>query len=103
MQKKATYAGVDNDKHAGMTSLGKLIRDAKVFGILEDDETCKGWNAAGFDALLAKVNVEWDKVGCMVSQLPKDLFDRHQEIHGKALKEARAVGWTGEYETEEDD
>jgi hypothetical protein len=30
-------------------------------------ETCEGWNLAGIDALLQRVNTEWDKYGCMVS------------------------------------
>lgn len=102
MAKPDKYVGIDNDLNGGMTTIGKLIRDAKVFGILDDDETCEGWNIAGIDGLLDKVNKEWDKYGCLVSHLPEELFKRHQEIHNKALKEARAAGWSGEHETEGD-
>ena len=102
MAKPDTYVGVDKDVNGGMTTIGKLVRDAWVFGILDESETCEGWNFAGIDALLDKVNKEWDKHGCLVSQLPEDLFKRHQEIHNKAIEEARAAGWRGEHETEDE-
>lgn len=101
MAKTNEYIGIDNDLNGGMTAIGKLIRDAKVFGILDDDETCEGWNIARFDELSDKVDKEWDKYGCLVSHLPEDLFNRHQEIHNKALKKARAAGWSGEHETKD--
>lgn len=85
-----------------MTTIGKLIRDAKVFGLLDDGETCAGWNLGGVDSLLNKVNDEWDKYGCLVSNLPKDLFERHQKIHGKAMEEAIAAGWNGHQETDDE-
>jgi hypothetical protein len=102
MAKPDTYVGVDKDINGGMTTIGKLIRDAKVFGLLDDAETCEGWNLAGIDALLDKVNTEWDKYGCLVSHLPEDLFNRHQEIHNKAMVAAREAGWSGEQETEDE-
>jgi len=96
--KPNTYVGVDNDNNGGMTSVGKIIRDAKVFNLIEDSETCKGWDHGAIQNLLEKVNIEWDKYGCMVSNLPEDIFNRHQEIHNKALEQAHASGWTGEDE-----
>ena len=102
MAKPKTYVGVDNDVNGGMTTIGKLVRDAWVFGLINDSETCKGWNFAGIDALLDKVNAEWDKYGCLVSQLPEALFKRHQEIHNKAVENAKAAGWCGEIETEDE-
>ena len=102
MAKSDSYAGIDKDINGGMTNIGKIIRDAKVFGLLEDDETCEGWVLSRFDALLMKVDDEWDKYGCLVSNLPKDLFERHQEIHNKAIKVANAAGWTGESETDDE-
>ena len=98
MAKAGKYVGIDNDIHGGMSSIGKLIRDAKVFSLIEDSETCEGWNHGGIDALRDKVNKEWDKYGCLVSQLPEELFKRHQEIHNKAITEAKAAGWSGERE-----
>ena len=101
--KPARYVGIDNDLYGGMTPIGKIIRDAWVFGLLPESETCEGWNLAGIDALLQKVNAEWDKYGCLVSQLPDDLFARHQKIHGEAMARARAAGWSGEIETGDED
>jgi len=72
------YVGIDNDINGGMTNIGKIIRDAWVFELLPESETCEGWNLAGIDALLQKVNAEWDKYGCMVSQLPDEL--RHRKF-----------------------
>ena len=102
MARPDTYVGIDKDVQGGMTTIGKLIRDAWVFGLLEESETCEGWNFAGVDALLDKVNKEWDKYGCMVSQLPSDLFEKHQRIHNKAIEEAKASGWSGEIETDDE-
>ena len=102
MARPDKYVGIDNDVSGGMTTIGKIIRDAWVFGLIEESETCEGWNLAGIDALLDKVNKEWDKYGCLVSNLPEELFNRHQQIHGVALKKARGAGWSGESETVDD-
>lgn len=103
MDKPKTYVGLDNEVNGGMTTIGKIIRDAYVFGLLDEDETCKGWNLAGIDALLQKVNAEWDKHGCLVSHLPEDLAQRHQRIHGAAFEKAKAAGWNGEHETDNEE
>jgi len=102
MAKPNTYVGIDKDVNGGMTTIGKLIRDAWVFELIPETETCEGWNLAGIDALLDKVNAEWDKYGCLVSQLPNELFERHQKIHNEAIEKARAAGWTGETETDDE-
>jgi hypothetical protein len=93
------YVGINNDLFGGMTNIGKMIRDARVFELIPETETCEGWNLAGIDALLQKVNAEWDKYGCLVSKLPPELFERHQRIHREAVERAREQGWDGEYET----
>ncbi|QTR51471.1 hypothetical protein [Candidatus Thiothrix anitrata] len=97
------YVGIDNDINGGMTTIGKIIRDAWVFGLIPETETCQNWNLAGIDALLQKVNAEWDKYGCLVSRLPPELAARHQHIHDTAIAKARAVGWSGEHETDDED
>lgn len=99
MHKPDRYVGIDNDINGGMTSIGKIIRDAWVFELLAETQTCEGWNLAGINALLQKVNAEWDKYGCMVSQLPEELAKRHHRIYVQAMKKAKAAGWTGEHET----
>lgn len=102
MARPDKYVGIDNDVRGGMTTIGKIIRDAWVFGLIPETETCKGWNLAGIDALLQKVNNEWDKYGCLVSNLPDDLRERHRKFHDKAIAEAKAAGWTGEIETDDE-
>jgi len=102
MAKPSKYVGIDKDVQGGMTTIGKVIRDAWVFGILPETETCEGWNLGGIDALLDKVNTEWDKYGCLFSQLPDDLKERHQQIHSAAIEKARAAGWSGEIETDDE-
>ena len=102
MAKPKTYVGVDKDILGGMTPIGKMIRDAHVFGLIEESQTCEGWLAQGIDALLEKVNAEWDKYGCLFSHLPPELRERHERIHGKAFKEATAAGWSGATETDDE-
>ena len=97
------YPGIENDDDGGMTAAGRIIRDAWVFDLIPETETCKGWNSAGIDALLQKVNAEWDKYGCLVSHLPPELAERHSRIHGAALETARSAGWSGEVETDDED
>ena len=99
MAKPDRYVGIHNDLFGGMTTIGKVIRDAWVFGVIPETETCEGWNMQGIDALYQKVNAEWDKYGCLVSNLPQELFERHQKIHGEAVEKAKAAGWSGEFET----
>jgi hypothetical protein len=103
MTRPDRYVGLNNEINGGMTTIGKIIRDAYVFGLIPETETCENWNLAGIDALLDKVNAEWDKYGCLVSNLPEDLYKRHQKIHGEAVDRARAAGWTGEVETDDED
>ena len=97
------YVGLNNDLFGGMTSIGKTIRDAWVFELIPETETCEGWNLAGIDSLMQKVNAEWDKYGCLVSNLPEELYQRHQKIHGEAVAKAKAAGWSGEVETGDED
>ncbi len=102
MAKPDKYVGIDNDINGGMTTIGKIIRDAWVFELIPESETCEYWNLAGIDALLQKVNDEWDKYGCLVSHLPENLFQRHQKIHNSAIQKAHAAGWSGEVETDDE-
>jgi len=94
------YVGLNNDNDGGMTSIGKIVRDAMVFELIPEDETCEGWDLGRLNALLEKVDAEWDKYSCLVSQLPPELFERHQRIHGDGLKRAKKAGWSGESETD---
>ena len=103
MQKSKTYVGVENDINGGMTTIGKIIRDAWVFELLPETETCEGWSLSRIDVLLQQVNAEWDKYGCLVSHLPAELAERHNRIHSVAIAKAREAGWSGEHETDDED
>jgi len=98
-----TYIGIDKEIKGGMTTIGKIIRDAWVFELLPESETCEGWNLSGIDDLLQKVNTEWDKYGCLVSHLPPDLRQRHERIHNEAIQRAKQSGWVGEDETRDEE
>ena len=99
MKQPQKYAGLNNEINGGMTNIGRIIRDAWVFELIPETETCEGWLLQGIDALMDKVHKEWDKYGCLVSNLPEDLRARHQRIHGEWLQRAKAAGWSGETET----
>ncbi len=99
---KGCYVGIDKDADGGMTSVGKIVRDAWVFGVLPETETCEGWDLGRMDVLLNQVNDEWDKYGCMVSSLPDDLRKRHERIYTVAIAGAKKEGWGGEKETDDE-
>ena len=102
MGRPNTYVGINNDVNGGMTTIGKIIRDAWVFELLPETETCEGWNQGQVDVLLDRVNAAWDEYGCMVSLLPEALRERHQRIHDVAIRKAKDAGWSGEHETIDD-
>ncbi len=102
MGRQEKYVGIDKDANGGMTPVGKIIRDAWVFGLIPETETCENWPMGAVDDLHQKVNAEWDKYGCLVSQLPDELRQRHERIYKDALEKARAAGWDGEHELRDD-
>ncbi len=91
--KNERYVGIDNEGNGGMTVSAKIIRDAWVFGIIPETETCEGWLQQGIDDLWGKVNAEWEKYGFSVGNLPDDLKERFMRIQMAALDKARAEGW----------
>lgn len=101
MSGNRVYVGIDKDIQGGMTPIGNVIRDAWVFGIIPESETCEGWNAQGIDALYDKVTAAWAPFGHMVSALPPELRERHERIYSQAVVSARARGWDPEL-TDED-
>ncbi|MDZ7661907.1 hypothetical protein [Thiohalophilus sp.] len=87
------YVGIYNDIHGGMTDTGKIIRDAWVFGLIPETETCEGWLPQGIDDLWRKANSEWEKYGFLVSNLPDDLREKFMRIQDDAIQRAREAGW----------
>jgi len=92
------YVGIDKDINGGMTDTGKIIRDAWVFGLIAETETCEGWLADGIEELWRRVDAEWEKYGFLVGNLPDDLRERFMRIHAQALDRAKAAGWDAEDE-----
>ncbi|WP_297528489.1 hypothetical protein [Thiohalobacter sp.] len=93
---KRVYPGIHNDEFGGMTDIGKMIRDAWVFGILPETQTCEGWEYSRLEALYDQVFSAWEPYGHLVSRLPDELRERHRRIHDEALARARELGWDAE-------
>lgn len=96
MSHNKTYPGIDKDVHSGMTDIGKIIRDAWVFDIIPETETCAGWDYARLEMLYGKVHQAWAAYGQLVSNLPAALRDKHERIYNAAIERARQQGWNVE-------
>lgn len=87
------YVGIDNDLYGGMTTTGSIVKDAWLFNILPESETCEGWTAGQLQEIYEKVYAAWEPYGHMISRLPDDLKEKHRKIHDAAVKKARELGW----------
>ena len=96
------YVGIHNDIKGGMTDTGKIIRDAWIFGIIPETETCEGWLSQAIEDLWQKTNNEWEKYGFSVSKLPEELKQRFMRIQAEAIKTAKEKGWNPELEIADD-
>ena len=102
MSEQRTYVGVLNDEYAGMTAIGRIVRDAWVFGLLPETETCAGWNMDRIQEIYDRVTEAWGPYGHLVSRLPPELRDRHARIYQEALRLARERGWDPDLGDEEE-
>lgn len=93
MSSEKKYEGIYNDLYGGMTQTGSIIKDAWLFKLLPEEETCEGWTVGQMQVLYEQVYVAWEPYGHLVSRLPDDLKQRHQQIHDAAIKRARELGW----------
>jgi hypothetical protein len=93
MKPRKIYAGIDQDPDGAMNTTANIIRDAWVFGIIPESETCAGWTLQRLDSLYDKVHNAWKPYGHLVSNLPEDLRSRHARIYSAAVNKARAQGW----------
>lgn len=89
------YCGYREDKH-GITQLGRIVLDGWLFGLIAETEDCAGWELGRMQALMDRVEKEWDKYGNLPSRLPDDLRRRHAELYERATAEARGRGWDPE-------
>ena len=101
MSKNRVYVGLDQDDSGGMTPTGNIIRDAWVFGLLPEEETCEGWTLGAIDALYDRVYRAWEPYGHLVSNLPEKLRLKHARIYAAAAEYARTHGWNPELDDED--
>jgi hypothetical protein len=47
-------------------------------------------------ALMDRVDKEWDQFGNLPSRLPPELAERHTRIYAEAIARARERGWDAE-------
>ena len=81
MRRKKTYIGLHNDATGGMNPIGNIIRDAWVFGIIPETETCEGWTIDRIGALDDEVKKAWEPHEHLASKLPPDLRARYDRIY----------------------
>lgn len=96
MHVRKIYPGIHNDRFGGMTDIGRIIRDAWVFGLLPETETCEGWDYGRIESLYDRVHTAWAPYGHLASRLPPELRARHERIYAAALQRARELGWSPE-------
>ena len=101
MSEKKIYAGIDQEPKGGMSPTANIIRDAWVFALIPETETCAGWTIQGIDSLYDKVSEAWAPYGHLASRLPPELRARHARIYGEAIVQARAAGWNPELDEED--
>ena len=90
------YAGIDKDEKGGLTHLGRVVRDAWVFDILPETETCEGWGFARMQNLYEQVYAAWEPYAHLPSRLPDNLRERHARLYAQAITAARNKGWDAE-------
>ena len=93
MMNKRVYPGIHNDPKGAMNPTGHIIRDAWVFGLIPESETCEGWSRQRVEALYDQVTDAWRPFGHLPSRLSPELRERHQRIYADATRQARAKGW----------
>ena len=93
MSNHKIFPGTDKDLEDGISQTGNIVRDAWVFGILPESETCTGWSIQRIFELYDKVSEAWQPYGHLASQLPDELRQRHKRIYDEAIATARSHGW----------
>ena len=97
------YVGIDKDPKGAMNPTGNIIRDAWVFGLIPETETCEGWSQGGVQNLYEKVTAAWEPYAHLPSRLPPELLERHRRIYSAAVVNARKRGWDPDNALTDDD
>jgi hypothetical protein len=93
MSTPKTYMGIDKDPKGAMNPTGNVIRDAWVFGLIPETQTCEGWSVGQVDVLYDQVSKAWEPYANLPSRLPPELAEKHQRIYQAAVDQARDKGW----------
>lgn len=101
MNRHKLFSGIDKDLENGMTPTGNIVRDAWMFGIIPETQTCADWTIQELNDLYDKVSNAWEPYGHLVSRLPEELRLRHGRIYTEAIRIARAHGWNPELDDED--
>lgn len=96
MQTDTIYQGLEQDPNGAMDIVGKIIRDAQVFGFIDEAETCTGWRMSAIQNLYDKVSDAWEPYAGLPSNLPDELREKHQRIYAAAIARAKSMGWSSE-------
>jgi hypothetical protein len=96
MSHDRVYPGIHHDEYGGMTDVGRIIRDAWVFGILPETEGCENWSYDRINIIYDQVARAWEPYGHLASKLPPELRARHERIFAAAIARARELGWNVE-------
>lgn len=96
MNSPQTYVGLDHEENFGITLIGRLIRDAWVFGLAPEGDTFEGKRVGEMQNLFEQVHKAWEPYAQLPSRLPPELAERHGRIHGEAIAKAKAAGWSAE-------
>lgn len=99
-EKTLTYCGLAQDGH-GITQLGRIVLDARLFGLIPETEDCAGWDLARMQILMHQAEARWDEYGNLPSRLPDDLRARHEAVYAQATTRARQHGWNPELDDDE--
>lgn len=97
------YPGIDQDPKGAMNPTGNIIRDAWVFELIPETETCAGWTPARIQELYERVTAAWAPYAHLPSRLPPNLLERHRRIYDAAVEAARSSGWDPDSALEDDD
>lgn len=95
MKNPPTYAGFNNDSH-GITIFGRVVLDGWLFGFIPETEDCAGWDLTRMQAMMTRIEAEWDQYGNLPSRLPPELRERHAELYASATERAQRRGWNPE-------
>ena len=97
MNRPTAYVGIHADVYGGMTDIGRMIRDAWVFGLLPEGEGFAGKSAGDLQNLFEAVHKAWEPHGQLPSRLPPELANRlldqfsAAEIHDLVTAVARSL------------